>query len=588
VFNSFRDESILNEERAKSIEGRLDYIAGAIKKLEVAKKRITEAFKAEAMTLPEFRKEKTDIELSEEKLISERDALMIKLNVQHDVSAKIDLFKETCHKFLSKINDPKIVTERLKKDIIKLVINEVVIEGESVKIFATIPLPNKIHEREMDKTDIPGTFNAGATLGPVNETNMTRIWNKHKQTNTPLKRKVFVGLSGGVDSAVSAALLQKAGFDVIGVFIKVWQPDWIECNWAEERRDAMRVAAHLGIPFLTLDCEKEYKQGVIDYMIAEYKIGRTPNPDVMCNKTVKFGAFYDWALEKGADFVATGHYARVGGGIFGSCALGYMSRPAGRAFVLGASAPPKAPIAQLPNIPPKLLAGLDRNKDQSYFLWTIKKEQLSHIMFPIGGMTKPEVRKMAERFGLPNAEKKDSQGLCFIGHIDLKDFLSHYIDSVAGNVLNENGEVIGSHPGALFFTIGERHGFKIDRKTPDDQPYFVVDKDIDQNTITVSTRDSSQLLSSATRTVRLGKVNWVAGEAPSIGGVVSVASGSTDPVYNLQARSRYRQELQNMKIVSSGITETVCEFEQPQDTLTPGQSLVIYDGEECLGGGVIE
>ncbi|MEI8328110.1 MAG: tRNA 2-thiouridine(34) synthase MnmA [Candidatus Taylorbacteria bacterium] len=588
MFNSFRDESILNEERAKSIEGRLDYIAGAIKKLEVAKKRITEAFKAEAMTLPEFRKEKTDIELSEEKLISERDALMIKLNVQHDVSAKIDLFKETCHKFLSKINDPKIVTERLKKDIIKLVINEVVIEGESVKIFATIPLPNKIHEREMDKTDIPGTFNAGATLGPVNETNMTRIWNKHKQTNTPLKRKVFVGLSGGVDSAVSAALLQKAGFDVIGVFIKVWQPDWIECNWAEERRDAMRVAAHLGIPFLTLDCEKEYKQGVIDYMIAEYKIGRTPNPDVMCNKTVKFGAFYDWALEKGADFVATGHYARVGGGIFGSCALGYMSRPAGRAFVLGASAPPKAPIAQLPNIPPKLLAGLDRNKDQSYFLWTIKKEQLSHIMFPIGGMTKPEVRKMAERFGLPNAEKKDSQGLCFIGHIDLKDFLSHYIDSVAGNVLNENGEVIGSHPGALFFTIGERHGFKIDRKTPDDQPYFVVDKDIDQNTITVSTRDSSQLLSSATRTVRLGKVNWVAGEAPSIGGVVSVASGSTDPVYNLQARSRYRQELQNMKIVSSGITETVCEFEQPQDTLTPGQSLVIYDGEECLGGGVIE
>ena len=604
MFNSFRDESILNEERAKSIEGRLDYIAGAIKKLEVAKKRITEAFKAEAMTLPEFRKEKTDIELSEEKLISERDALMIKLNVQHDVSAKIDLFKETCHKFLSKINDPKIVTERLKKDIIKLVIDEVVIEGESVKIFATIPLPNKIHEREMDKTDIPGTFNAGATLGPVNETNMTRIWNKHKQTNTPLKRKVFVGLSGGVDSAVSAALLQKAGFDVIGVFIKVWQPDWIECNWAEERRDAMRVAAHLGIPFLTLDCEKEYKQGVIDYMIAEYKIGRTPNPDVMCNKTVKFGAFYDWALEKGADFVATGHYARVAAfpedlgegdlrarlvkkisgssveGTFGGAkAPRTNARPAGRDM---------CPETELPDIFLKLLAGLDRNKDQSYFLWTIKKEQLSHIMFPIGGMTKPEVRKMAERFGLPNAEKKDSQGLCFIGHIDLKDFLSHYIKTEAGNVLDENGEIIGSHPGALFFTIGERHGFKIDRKTPDDQPYFVVDKDIDQNTITASSRDSRQLLSSATRTVRLGKVNWGAGEAPPIGGVVSAASGSNDPVYNLQARSRYRQELQNMKIVSSGITETVCEFEQPQDTLTPGQSLVIYDGEECLGGGVIE
>jgi tRNA-specific 2-thiouridylase len=349
--------------------------------------------------------------------------------------------------------------------------------------------------------------------------------------------KVFVGLSGGVDSAVSAALLQKTGYDITGVFIKVWQPDWVECNWQEERRDAMRVAAHLGISFVTLDCEDEYKRGVIDYMIAEYEIGRTPNPDVMCNKTVKFGAFYDFAMGRGADFVATGHYARSVGG--------------------------------------KLLAGVDHNKDQSYFLWTVKQEQLSHLLFPVGSMTKPDVRKLAEKFGLPNAEKKDSQGLCFIGKVDLKDFLSHYVKTEKGNVLNEDGEVIGTHPGALFFTIGERHGFTISKKTPTDAPFFVTDKDMEQNTITVSNRDASQSLPSATKIVRLQNVNWISGEVPTIG-------------HPLLARSRYRQKLQNLRIISSGITETICEFDKPQDTLTSGQSLVIYNGEECLGGGVIE
>ena len=376
------------------------------------------------------------------------------------------------------------------------------------------------------------------------------------------KKRVFVGLSGGVDSAVSAALLLRAGYDVTGVFIKVWQPDWIECNWQEERRDAMRVAAHLGIPFVTLDCEKEYKQGVIDYMISEYKIGRTPNPDVMCNKTVKFGAFYNWAIGKGAEFVATGHYARVN---------------------LHAYAPPKVPSNKPTFAAFRLLAGTDHNKDQSYFLWTLKQDQLPHILFPVGGMTKPEVRKLATKFKLPNATKKDSQGLCFIGKVDLKDFLSHYVKVGKGNVLNENGEVIGTHPGAWFFTIGERHGFVIDKKTPNDAPLFVIDKDVDQNTITVSNRDHRQSLPSATRTVRLEKVNWISGESPAL-----TASMETAGSYSLLARSRYRQELQAIRIVSSGITETICEFEKPQDTLTPGQSLVIYEGDECLGGGVIE
>lgn len=355
-------------------------------------------------------------------------------------------------------------------------------------------------------------------------------------------KRVFVGLSGGVDSAVSAAMLQKAGYDVTGVFIKVWQPDWIPCNWKEERRDAMRVAAHLGIPFITLNCEKEYKQGVIDYMIAEYSIGRTPNPDVMCNKIVKFGTFYDFAMENGADFVATGHYARI--------------VEKGESF--------------------KLLAGIDRNKDQSYFIWTLKQEQLAHILFPVGDIEKPKVRKLAAKFNLPNADKKDSQGLCFIGKVDLKDFLSHYIKTEKGNVLDENGEIIGLHSGALFFTIGERHGFTVDRKTPNDLPYFVIDKDMDQNTITVSNRDNDDSLPSATKIVRLEKVNWISGGVPTIEN------------FFLLVRSRYRQELERARIVSTGITETVFEFEKPQDTLTPGQSLVIYSGEECLGGGVIE
>ena len=422
------------------------------------------------------------------------------------------------------------------------------------------------------------------------------------------KKRVFVGLSGGVDSAVSAALLQKAGFDVMGVFIKVWQPDWIECNWQEERRDAMRVAAHLGIPFVTLDCEREYKQGVIDYMIAEYRAGRTPNPDVMCNKTVKFGAFYDWAMKEGADYVATGHYARVVSEVFESPASGHMSRLARRAFPLAAFAAPRVPRADLPNTPPSLYAGVDRNKDQSYFIWTLKQEQLSHILFPVGNIEKPEVRRLAKKFKLPNAEKKDSQGLCFIGKVDLKEFLSHYIKAEKGNVLDETGEVIGTHPGALFFTIGERRGFTIEKKSPNDAPYFVIEKDVDQNTLTVSNRDKDTggSLPSATREVRLQNVNWISGEVP----VFEVALASTHPLsgiadtvndncdsdnatstrkFPLLVRSRYRQELQKARICRIGITETVLEFEKPQDTLTSGQSLVIYDdrGEECLGGGVI-
>lgn len=365
-----------------------------------------------------------------------------------------------------------------------------------------------------------------------------------------IARKVFVGMSGGVDSSVSACLLKKAGFNVTGVFIKVWQPDWIECNWKEERLEAMRAAAHIGIPFVTLDLEKEYKKEVIDYMIAEYEAGRTPNPDVMCNRYVKFGAFWKWAKEKGADYVATGHYAinkTEENGTF------------------------------------RLLAGRDTNKDQSYFLWTLNQKDLEHIMFPVGDMEKSEVRKLAKKFKLPNAEKKDSQGLCFIGKVDVKKFLSHYIKSQKGDVLDENGKVIGSHTGSIFFTIGERHGFSINDeiKGSNDKPYYVISKDSIKNTLTVSTREN-HISDSKKKKVSIKNVNWV-NSSPMINRADFLNSN-----FGLSARMRYRQSLQKIRIVSVNETEAVIEFEKMQDTITPGQSLVIYDGAECLGGGIIE
>lgn len=372
------------------------------------------------------------------------------------------------------------------------------------------------------------------------------------------RKKVYVGMSGGVDSSVSAALLKREGYDVTGVFIKVWQPDWIVCNWKEERLDAMRAAAHLDIPFITLDLEKEYKNEVIDYMIAEYARGRTPNPDVMCNRHVKFGAFWKWARERGADYIATGHYARVRSKEQGAG----RKEMADRRWEKGK----KSSL--------KLLAGVDTNKDQSYFLWTLNQDDLAHVLFPVGGYEKSDVRRLARKFKLPNADKKDSQGLCFIGKVDLKEFLSHYAESRDGKVLDEHGETVGTHPGALFFTIGERHGFSVRTKTPHDQPQYVIDKDMARNTITVSNRTEHLPASGLQKTTRISEVNWVAGRIP-------------ETLIVLEARSRYRQSLKGVRIVSFGIAETVIEFEKPEDMLTPGQSLVIYAGDECLGGGVI-
>lgn len=393
-------------------------------------------------------------------------------------------------------------------------------------------------------------------LGPVNETNMARIWNKHKQTNTPFKKKVFVGMSGGVDSSVSAALLKEQGFDVVGVFIKAWYPDWLSCSWRDDRRDAMSVCAKIGIPFITFDFEKEYKKEVIDYMVAEYKKGRTPNPDVMCNRMIKFGAFLKKAKKMGADFVATGHYARLLNE-FASLAHGERGEFAEKQDSL------RSPV--------KLLESKDKEKDQTYFLWTLTQDDLKNIIFPIGGFKKPEVRKLAKKFGLITAEKKDSQGLCFLGKISIRDFLKKYIKEKKGKVVDENGNTVGAHSGATFITIGQRHGFEINEKETDRKPYYVVAKDIKKNLLIVSHKKEEK--KSFQKEILIDGVNWV--------------SGALDFSGKYSARIRYRQPLEECRIKLCQRGRLTIVFKNPQRAVSPGQSLVIYSNGACLGGGII-
>ncbi len=377
------------------------------------------------------------------------------------------------------------------------------------------------------------------------------------------KKTVFVGLSGGVDSAVSAVLLKKQGFEVVGVFIKTWHPDFLECNEEEERLDAMRIAAHLDIPFLTFDLKDVYKREVADYMIREYKAGRTPNPDVMCNKEVKFGAFLKKALSMGADFVATGHYAQV---LPSQDFSGFLQPSAGTFPVQNFA---KAVI---------LGKGVDPSKDQSYFLWTLRQEQLKKILFPIGHLKKTEVRQLAKKFNLPVAQKKDSQGICFLGAVDLKEFLKHYIKEKKGKVLNEDGKEIGCHDGVVFHTLGERHGFTITKKTPTDGAYYVVGKDIKKNILIVSQdplrhSDTSPLIRGRRGGgVLIKNTNWIS-KVPS-----------EDKTY--VAQIRYHGELLPCKVkcATSDVAQVV--FEKPI-LVASGQSCVVFDKDICQGGGVV-
>ncbi len=376
------------------------------------------------------------------------------------------------------------------------------------------------------------------------------------------KQRVYVGLSGGVDSAVSAALLEQAtpnnfsklfgrqtpngfsGYDVTGVFIKIWSPEWTECTSKDDRLDAMRVCVHLGVPFMEIDLTKEYKREVVDYMLREYSTGRTPNPDVMCNRFIKFGAFFKWAIKNGAHFVATGHYAR-------------------KKFIADSF---------------QLIASRDKAKDQSYFLWTLTQEQLAKTIFPVGDLKKTQVRVLAKKFKLPNAEKKDSQGLCFVGHLDIKEFLSRYVPKRRGHVLNEHGKIIGYHDGAHFLTIGERHGFTINadsRRFDADRrgnvlPYYVVAKNAENNTITVASNRNSYDISYDS--VVLSDTNWISGNAP-------------DSNKKYEAQIRYHGRRYPCRVIGNG---TRVVFDATPDAIAFGQSLVVYEGDVCLGGGVME
>lgn len=348
--------------------------------------------------------------------------------------------------------------------------------------------------------------------------------------------RVFVGLSGGVDSSVAAAILKAEGHEVVGVYMLGYQPPFMPCPSAEDRDDAMRVAAHLGIPFHTLDLSDAYKKEVVDYFIAEYRAGRTPNPDIMCNKHIKFGAFYQWAKEQGADAIATGHYARKSDDGAG------------------------------------LMIAIDTAKDQTYFLWAISKEALSKTLFPVGAFTKPEIREKAQALGLPTASKKDSQGVCFLGKIDMDEFLAREIPRHTGTVLSASGEVIGHHRGSEFVTLGQRHGFTLTKTTPHEKRHYVIAKNVAENTITIA--DDPHILSKEIDTIAIGNVNWLS----------AVPKGGT----TYQARVRYRQPLFDVAVASADESRAVIAVKNENaGPFASGQSMVLYAGDTCIGGGII-
>ncbi len=350
------------------------------------------------------------------------------------------------------------------------------------------------------------------------------------------KPHVIVGLSGGVDSSVAAALLLRAGYRVTGAFIRAWYPDFLPCTWREERLDAMRVAAALGIPFVTIDLEAEYKEHVVDYFVREYAAGQTPNPDVMCNREIKFGAFFSRARALGADMIATGHYART-------------EKAGGRTH---------------------LVRGADREKDQSYFLWAVPEAVLARTFFPVGGYEKRDVRRLAEKFSLPTAAKKDSQGLCFLGHIDVKDFLSHYVHIEPGIVRNELGNIIGEHDGALLYTLGQRHGFRVSASGAVKVPHYVIGKDMGKNEIIVGTTATPAVAGRGA--LSASEANWI-GEPPKVGDKVTCAI-------------RYRDRGHSSTLAAVAADSFSVLLDEPT-LVAPGQSLVLYDGARCLGGGVV-
>lgn len=356
-----------------------------------------------------------------------------------------------------------------------------------------------------------------------------------EHTEHTARTHVFVATSGGVDSSVAVVLLQRAGYAVTGVFIKGWHPPELPCTWRDERRDAMRVCARLGIPFRTCDLSVEYKRAVADAMIDEYRAGRTPNPDVLCNQHVKFGAFLDWARARGADRIATGHYAQIRTESDGTHAL---------------------------------LRGIDQNKDQTYFLWTLTQDVLASTLFPIGTYTKDHVRTLAASFGLPTAHKQDSQGVCFLGQVDMRTFLKRYLDVTPGDVLDTDGNVIGTHEGAVLYTLGQRHGFSTNTQIPQ----YVVSRDLSENTIVVA--DAPPRTKHADTRLVLARAHWIAGTPPAAG------------AYTAQIRHRQMPFSCTLAYDHGGYPYVL--LDRGISLPAVGQSVVIYDGNACLGGGVVD
>ncbi len=351
---------------------------------------------------------------------------------------------------------------------------------------------------------------------------------------------VMVGVSGGVDSSVAALLLKRRGRDVAGLFMKNWEDDGRlgECDADRDRLDALRVCAALDMPFHAHNFSGEYWDQVFTHFLAEYRAGRTPNPDVLCNREIKFRTFLDQARGLGASKIATGHYARV-------------DETDGRY---------------------RLLRGRDDNKDQSYFLYTLGQEQLAATEFPVGDLPKPQVRELAREAGLVTHAKKDSTGICFIGERDFRSFLARYIPAQAGDIVTPEGEVVGRHQGVMYYTLGQRQGLGIGgRRDTDGQPWYVVGKDLEHRRLIVAQGNANQWLDS--RQLRASEASWTAGARPR-GGL------------RCTAKTRYRQADQHCTLDFSG-DDLMVVFDEPQRAVTPGQSVVFYSGEECLGGAVI-